>query len=277
MDLGLLKAFIEVNRLRHFGRAANNLFISQSAVSARIRQLEDEVGARLFTRDRNNIELTHAGKKFLAYAENIVNSWNRARQELAVPEGHSTFLSIAALPSIWEIFIDDWLVWLYNSNNNIGLQSDIMRQDSLVRNILDGVLDLGFVFDPPDTPQILVKELTPVPLIMVSSKPDEKAETAVNHDYILVDWGTSFGMLHARQFPELPPPKLRASVGRIALNFLNECGGSAYLPQAMVGEQLGLTLFQVEDAPVINKDAYAVYSAASNKKDSIKKALKWFE
>ncbi len=276
MDLGLLKAFIEVNRLRHFGRAANNLFISQSAISARIRQLEDEVGAKLFTRDRNNIELTHAGKKFLNYADNIVNSWNRARQELAVPEGHSSFLSIAALPSIWEIFIDDWLVWLYKSNNNIAIQSDIMRQDSLVRSILDGVLDLGFLFDPPKTPQILVIELTPVPLIMVSSIPDEKTETAINN-YILVDWGTSFGMLHARQFPELPPPKLRASVGRIALNFLNECGGAAYLPKAMVEKQLGLTLFQVEDAPVINKDAYAIYSAASNKKDSIEKALKWFE
>ncbi len=41
MDVGLLKAFLEINRVRHFGRAANNLFISQSAVSARIKQLED--------------------------------------------------------------------------------------------------------------------------------------------------------------------------------------------------------------------------------------------
>ena len=55
MDIGLLKAFIEVYRTRHFGNAAKNLFISQSAVSARIRQLEDELGIRLFTRDRNNI------------------------------------------------------------------------------------------------------------------------------------------------------------------------------------------------------------------------------
>ncbi|MBL7004375.1 MAG: LysR family transcriptional regulator [Gammaproteobacteria bacterium] len=277
MDLGLLKAFVEVNRLRHFGRAANNLFISQSAISARIRQLEDEVGARLFTRDRNNIELTPAGKKFLIYADNIINSWNRARLELAVPEGNSTFLSIAALPSIWEIVIDDWLVWLYNSNNNIALQTDIMRQDSLLRSLLDGALDLGFVFDPPKTPQILALELTPVPLILVSSKPNDRAETAVKSDYIFVDWGTSFQMMHASQYPELPPPKLRASVGRIALNFLNECGGAAYLPKAMVSEQLGLTLFQVEDATIINKEAYAVYSAASHKKESIENALKWFE
>lgn len=104
MDVGLLKAFLEVHRSKHFGHAAKNLFISQSAVSARIRQLEDELGVRLFSRDRNNIELTAAGKKFLVYAENILNTWNRAKQEIAIPEGIDTFLSVAGLPSIWDIF-----------------------------------------------------------------------------------------------------------------------------------------------------------------------------
>ena len=89
MDISLLKSFIEVYRSKHFGRAANNLFISQSAVSARIKQLEDELGTRLFTRDRNNIELTTAGKKFLIYAENILNTWNRAKQEISIPDRKS--------------------------------------------------------------------------------------------------------------------------------------------------------------------------------------------
>lgn len=43
MDVGLLKAFLEVHRSKHFGHAAKNLFISQSAISARIKQLEDEL------------------------------------------------------------------------------------------------------------------------------------------------------------------------------------------------------------------------------------------
>lgn len=277
MDLGLIRAFIEVHRLRHFGKAANNLFISQSAVSARIRQLEEEVGARLFTRDRNNIELTPAGIKFLNYAQKFVNTWNQARQELAIPEGTSTFLSIAALPSIWDIFLDDWLVWLYKNNNHIALQTDVMRPDSLLRSLLDGALDLGFIFDPPKMPQVIVIELSPVPLIMVSSKANQQADSAVMNDYIFIDWGTSFRMIHARQYPELPPPKLRASVGRIGLNFLIECGGSAYMPQALVKEKLGDTLFAVEDAPVIHKAAYAIFSSSSHKKEEIENALKWFE
>jgi DNA-binding transcriptional LysR family regulator len=277
MDTGLLKAFLEVYRTKHFGHAANNLFISQSAVSARIKQLEDELGIRLFTRDRNNIELTIAGKKFLIYAENILNTWNRARQEIAIPEGVDTFLSIAALSSLWDIRLDDWLSQLHQNNRTTALQVTLLQSDVIMRNLLDSTLDLGFVFDPPKTPQLLVRELFPVPLVMVSTEAGLKAEQAINKNYIFVDWGTSFAMIHARQYPDIAPAKLRTGVGRIALGFLKKCGGSAYLPEAMVKEQLGVTLFMVEDAPVIHKDAYAVYSQGSNKHVVIENALAWFD
>ncbi|MDT8281828.1 MAG: LysR family transcriptional regulator, partial [Gammaproteobacteria bacterium] len=229
MDVELLRSFLEVYRSKHFGRAAKNLFISQSAVSARIKQLEDELSTRLFTRDRNNIELTTAGKKFLIYAESILNTWNRAKQEIAVPEGVDTLLSVGALASIWDTFLENWLTWVHDNNASTALQASVMTSDSLVRELLDGILDLGFVFDPPKTPQLLVKELMPVSLIMVSSEPNRSAEEAVVENYIYVDWGASFAMLHARQYPDMPPPRLRAGVGRIALSFLNNCGGAAYL------------------------------------------------
>lgn len=276
MDIGLLRAFIEIHRLRHFGRAARNLFISQSAISARIRLLEEEVGTRLFTRDRNNIELTPAGSRFLVYAENILNTWQRARQELAMPEGTSTFLSVAALPSLWDIFLEDWLSWLYESDANIALQADVMPSDTLNRRLLAGELDLGFMFDPPKSSQLMCTEVSEIPLIMVSSEEKISAQEAVRENYVLVDWGTSFTVKHAQIFPELPPPRLRASVGRIALGLLNHCGGCAYLPEAMVKTQLGETLYRVKDAPVIKKKAYAVYASDNSKLENIQQILGWF-
>ncbi|MBC8211117.1 MAG: LysR family transcriptional regulator [Gammaproteobacteria bacterium] len=277
MDIGLLKAFIEVYRSRHFGHAARSLYISPSAVSARIKQLEDELGTRLFTRDRNNIELTNAGQKFLLYANNILNTWNRAQQDIAIPEGVDTFLSVATLPSVWDMFLQNWLIWAHTNNPAIALQTDVMQSELMTRHLLDGVLDLGFVLDPPKTPQLLVKELMPVALIMVSSVPAMSAQQAVAENYILVDWGTSFGMFHARQFPDMPAARLRASEGRIALALLQGCGGAAYLPETLVSSQLDVSLFQVKDAPVIHKDAYAVYSRSSSKLLTIEKVLRWFD
>lgn len=63
MDTELLKTFLEVSRTRHFGRAAEALYLTQSAVSFRIRQLENQLGVNLFTRHRNNIRLNHGWRK----------------------------------------------------------------------------------------------------------------------------------------------------------------------------------------------------------------------
>ncbi len=79
MDTELLKTFLEVSRTRHFGRAAEALYLTQSAVSFRIRQLENQLGVNLFTRHRNNIRLTPAGEKLLPYAETLMNTAGSAK------------------------------------------------------------------------------------------------------------------------------------------------------------------------------------------------------
>lgn len=63
MDLNLLRTFLEVSKTRHFGKAAQNLYLTQSTVSFRIKQLEEQVGIELFIRERNNIMLTISGDR----------------------------------------------------------------------------------------------------------------------------------------------------------------------------------------------------------------------
>lgn len=96
MDTELLKTFLEVSRTRHFGRAAEALYLTQSAVSFRIRQLENQLGVNLFTRHRNNIRLTTAGEKLLPYAETLMNTWQAARKEVRIPHAITSFPSAPA-------------------------------------------------------------------------------------------------------------------------------------------------------------------------------------
>lgn len=84
MDTELLKTFLEVSKTRHFGRAAESLYLTQSAVSFRIRQLETQLGTNLFTRHRNNIRLTVAGERLIPYAESLMNTWLLAKKRLAM-------------------------------------------------------------------------------------------------------------------------------------------------------------------------------------------------
>ncbi len=277
MDAQLLKTFLEIYRTRHFGRAADNLHLSQSAVSARIRLLEDELGVALFTRERNNIQLTAAGQKLLRHAESVVTTWNQIRQDLAMGEDGPDLLSVGAVASLWDIALQDWVHWVYRECHDVGLIAEAHGADILVRKLLEGSIDLGFLFDAPQLPELMVAETIPVPLVMVSSEPNLAPEKAVQSDYVMVDWGTSFAISHAQHFPDLATPRARVGLGRMAKALILACGGTAYLAKPMVSDQLRKKqLFQVKDAPVIERIAYGVYLINCGRRPIIEKTLSYF-
>lgn len=72
MDFDQLNAFLEVARLKSFSRAAMQVFRTQPAISAQIRSLEEETGARLFDRSGGKVALTDAGRLFHDYAERLL-------------------------------------------------------------------------------------------------------------------------------------------------------------------------------------------------------------
>jgi len=86
-----LSAFVEVARWNSFSRAAEKLFVTQPAISAKIRSLEEEVGARLFDRSGGKVSLTAAGKAFQKYAEEALEARRAIIASLAemerVPRG----------------------------------------------------------------------------------------------------------------------------------------------------------------------------------------------
>lgn len=277
MDTELLKTFLEVNRTRHFGHAADNLYVSQSAVSARVRQLEDLVGVPLFTRTRNDIQLTATGQKLVIHAERILNSWNRARQEIVVEDVSQVPLTVGGVPSLWDVALQDWLHWLHSAVPDASLQVEVMNQDLLMRRLQEGAIDLAFLFESPQMAQLAVTEVFAVPLAMVSTQPGQTAQQAISTDYVLVDWGTSFAVAHARHFPDAPSPRIRVSHGRVARSFLLACGGAAYLARASVTREIADgRLFLVQDAPEIMRYAYAAHPLNPGKCDLIVRVLSYF-
>jgi hypothetical protein len=116
-----------------------------------------------------------------------------------------------------------------------------------------------------------------VPLILVSSVSGQEPEQALAQKYVLVDWGNSFATSHARHFPDIPAPAMRMGRGRMALDFLLECGGSAYLAEPMVRQALRRKqLFKVKQAPVLERSAVAIYHPQSERMDTISSLLAWF-
>lgn len=273
MDIHDFVTFLEVSRTRHFGQAAKNLCITQSTVSARIRQLEQQLGTTLFIRERNNIQLTPAGERMLGYAEMITTAWNRARQEVGISRTGQRPFSIGGNVSLWDILLQDWIQQLHRQHSELALHGETHGHDILIRRVLNNTLDVALLFDAPQNDTLNIRSVATINLVMIASQPASAAE-AMSHDYILVDWGTSFLIRHAQQFPEQPVPALHIGQGRIALEFMLNCGGSAYLAEPMVAPYLDEgRLYHVEDAPVIERTAYAIYNRQNEKAELIEQLL----
>jgi LysR family transcriptional regulator, flagellar master operon regulator len=274
MDISLLKTFLEVARIRHFGKAAEALFVTQSAVSARVKLLESSLGVELFTRQRNDIRLTPAGMRLVRHAETIVKGWERARQEIALQAEGAESLALGCPLDLWLILLGKCAAILRSEQPKMVLQIEVQPSDILVARLVNGLLDLALLFEPPQIPDLSIRQVAEIPLILVSGRAQCSLQEVFEQDYYMVDWGSVFSLTHAERFPDIPPPAARLASGILARDLMLATGGSAYLAERMVQHELeqGL-LFRIDEAPVIERTAFAVYRPGSEQRTEMQQAL----
>lgn len=276
MDLELLRTFLEVARLRHFGRAAEAMHLTQAAVSARIKLLENQLDVQLFDRYKRDIRLTPEGNRLVRHAELLLSSWRKARQDVTAG-GANAQLSVGGSLRLWDVMLQPWLHDLRTRYPEIALIAESHTPEVLTRRLLDGVLDVAFMLEPAQLDVLTIKKIAPLELILVASKPELSLDEALGDQYLMVDWGLAHNLTHRRLFPDAPEPHTRLGTAKMAIAYLQTLGGSAYLPAQAISHELqeGL-LHQVETAPVITHQAYAVYPVRSPHLDLIKQVLALF-
>ena len=113
MDFDQLHTFLEIVRLKSFSKAAQTCFRTQPAISAQIRQLEQELKADLFERFGSRISLTVAGKLFAEYAEQMMETKRKAQDTIdelqVIPRGELVIAAneatcIYMLPSVFSAY-----------------------------------------------------------------------------------------------------------------------------------------------------------------------------
>lgn len=260
MNTDLLRTFLEVSKTRHFGHAAENLYLTQSAVSSRVKQLESMIGAPVFTRQRNNILLTPAGERLLPHAENLLISWQLAVQEVGVPAKKNTHLSLGGTSNLWDVFLQSLLPQLSTKFPNLYMRTEINNSQHLVRALLGGRVDIFASLDPPANNDFGAEVIGDIGLIMVCNHPSVEVDDVPDLGQVFVDWGTAFNLQQARLFTEPVAPILHTGQSRIALEFILSHRGAAYLPRALVQAYLDdESLFQVSGSLEVEKQVHAVY------------------
>jgi DNA-binding transcriptional LysR family regulator len=268
VDTELLKTFLEVSRTRHFGRAAESLYLTQSAVSFRIRQLETQLGANLFTRHRNNIRLTPAGERLLPYAESLMNTWQLAKKEVVRSLQHSE-LSIGATASLWEAYLTPWLQSLYQQREALQLEARVALRHSLVKQLHERQLDLLITTEPPKMDELASQQLGNFSLRLFSSSLRDKSAPM---PYIKLEWGADFHQQEARMLEGDSMPVLTTTSAHLTRQLLETTGGCAFLPSQW--EKDYPQLIAIADAQPIIRPLYAVWLQNSDQQPLIRQLLK---
>ncbi|HEY5714823.1 MAG TPA: LysR family transcriptional regulator, partial [Psychromonas sp.] len=91
------------------------------------------------------------------------------------------------------------------------------------------------------------------------------------------DYGESVNTQHMREFKNAPPAKHFMNQPRVAMEYILEAGGCAYLPRQLALEHIRRNkLYLIEDAPVYSREIYAIYLAKSHKANVINQAIQYF-
>lgn len=166
MELRHLRYFIAVAEELQFGRAATRLRMSQPPLSQQIRQLEEEVGATLLSRNQRKVELTAAGAAFLVRAREILDAVeDAARQARRVQRGEVGRLAVGFVGSAMYSFVPELLRAFREHAPDIALRLHERGTTEQLRQLDDGRLDVGFLRIPGRWPGLTFETVLEEPVV----------------------------------------------------------------------------------------------------------------
>jgi DNA-binding transcriptional LysR family regulator len=243
--------------------------------------LEEELGRRLFIRNRNGARLTSAGVEFERFAQMFMQVWERARQQLAVPSGKTGVVSIAAELSLWNPLLVEWMAGIRAGEPLLAVRAHVGVPDQLVEELRTGTLDAALLYSPQLLPGFEVEPLIEERLVLVrattrSTAPDVSASSATGlpEEYVYVDWGPAFSAQHGAHLGSFGEAGTFVGFGPLGLAYLLRAGGTGYFRRGMVTpfiEEGKLEL--VEGAPSFTYPAFAVYPEDSKQRQEVSSAL----
>ena len=156
--LDYYRMFYETARFSSFSTAAQHLYISQSAISQCIHQLESELGVQLFIRTRRGVSLTNEGKLLFSKVENAINSIEQGEKQLErLRHLESGEITIAAGDTITTHFLLKYLEEFHALYPDIRIEMANSYSSRLLSLVKEGKADLAFVNMPLEDDDLVIE------------------------------------------------------------------------------------------------------------------------
>ncbi|WP_052141104.1 LysR family transcriptional regulator [Pseudoalteromonas piratica] len=229
MDIKVFKTFIAVAENKHFGKAAEQLYITQAAVSARIKQLEEYYNTPMFIRDKNNLTLTPAGSALLPFAHLVIEQIDQSKTVVGSASKQKELFNIAATPNVWDAFLSGHMSEMNARLNSVVVGTEISVREAIQRKLDDKSLSIAFLTDPIKDSDFTNTLIGHFDITLVGTEAEFRDDVS---NYIFVDWGITFAKEHTSQHKV--QAMHRTSTAVIAFDLMLAHSGFAYLPTHLV-------------------------------------------
>lgn len=257
MQIDLLDTFLDLAETRSFHRSAERLRVTQSTISARLRALEEAVGARLFTRSRAGTDLTTEGQRFEGHARTLRHEWNEARRRIQVPDHAAHLVRIGIQNDLAALYIGEWMTGFRRALPDAAFYIEPDYSNQMCADLLTGVLDFAVMFAPKPHPDLHFETVGDVAYHMVSTKTDRLAEVAAQ-SFIFAHFSPAFEKMHRQLTPALAEAPVSVGQSAAVASLLAAMGGAGYvLEQTAAALASGGAFRLVADAPVLRQPVYA--------------------
>ena len=265
-----LETLLWIDRLGPFSAAAERLNTTQPAVSARMRELEQRLGTRLFRRDGRTMSLTAAGRKLVRDCDPLLRdmqvallgSGGFAEASGVVRIGAGEIAAASCLPA--------FVAELKADMPNVGLEIEIDLTANLIQQLLTGRTDIAFAAGPIAHPALKTQPIGEVALMWLAS-PAVAAAFAAGEAQLPVWSLASHSPIHGRMRDAI-------EASRIAQESLNLCnnartmidiakagGGVGIFPEPMARAEVAAgALVELSDMPILAPVAFHVAMRVSD-------------
>ncbi len=254
-----VEAFLSIIRTQNFGRAAERLNLTQSALSKRLRVLERELGTTLIERGKGlrTTRITSAGESFIDLAERWESIWQETQQlkshgpRLTLKIGATDSLNYAVFPSLYRA--------LNEHIPKISLRVVTLHSEELYDAIERRQVDIAFVIREKAHMNVVVEKCYSEPLlglrIAIPGHTDfeviQPSKLDPNHE-LYVRWGPSYELWHDRLWDSQCPERTRLDTAQLILSFLSKADQWAIVPHSVAKTALragNFNIFTLAEAP----------------------------
>lgn len=182
MNIDHLKTFVETVQLSSISKAADQLHLTQPAVSMQLQSLESSIGYQLLVRSNRGVQLTEYGKVFYSYAQSFLTLWENLQNDLKnIQNGKTSALPVGTCPAIGQYALPCAIYLFKQKFPQVRISVQSMTSETILNEVRDHTLQIGFLEGTPNVPDLAVHIVLKSDLLLVGA-PANNLETVTLED-----------------------------------------------------------------------------------------------